>query len=52
LLFINKYLLFIPILFISDLFISDFMICERCGAEIYKYSTCRYCRRKVCNNCV
>jgi len=28
------------------------MICERCGAEIYKYSTCRYCHRKICNNCV
>jgi hypothetical protein len=28
------------------------MICERCHAEIYKYSTCRYCHRKICNNCV
>ena len=28
------------------------MSCERCKREIYKYVTCDYCGRKICNNCV
>lgn len=28
------------------------MICERCGKDIYKYSTCNYCKRKICSSCV
>lgn len=28
------------------------MICQRCGTEIYKYSTCNYCKRNICNNCI
>ena len=28
------------------------MMCERCRADIYKYSTCNYCKRKICINCV
>ncbi|MEM0094507.1 MAG: hypothetical protein QXF41_00215 [Candidatus Micrarchaeaceae archaeon] len=27
------------------------MLCERCGEKIYKYNTCNYCHRKICNNC-
>ncbi|MCL4381846.1 hypothetical protein M1614_02605 [Candidatus Marsarchaeota archaeon] len=28
------------------------MTCERCKTEIYKYLTCNYCSRKICNNCL
>lgn len=28
------------------------MLCERCGRDIYKYSTCNYCRKKICYSCV
>ena len=28
------------------------MICERCGAEIYRSDTCNYCNKKICNNCI
>lgn len=28
------------------------MLCERCSADIYKYEICRYCKRKICFNCV
>ncbi len=28
------------------------MLCERCSAEIYKHDLCRYCNRKICNNCI
>ena len=28
------------------------MICERCGKDIYKTSTCNYCKRKIGIECV
>lgn len=28
------------------------MLCERCGNNIYKYSVCDYCHRKICYSCV
>ncbi len=28
------------------------MLCERCGADIYKREVCRQCGRKMCTNCV
>ncbi|MCL5419998.1 MAG: hypothetical protein M1354_03945 [Candidatus Marsarchaeota archaeon] len=28
------------------------MLCERCGADIHKYESCRYCGKKICSNCI
>ena len=28
------------------------MLCARCGKTIYKYRTCNYCKRKICESCV
>ncbi|MDE1850646.1 MAG: hypothetical protein KGH54_02515 [Candidatus Micrarchaeota archaeon] len=28
------------------------MMCERCGKDIFKYSTCNYCKKKICVNCM
>ncbi|MDE1822956.1 MAG: hypothetical protein KGI00_02285 [Candidatus Micrarchaeota archaeon] len=28
------------------------MICARCSRDIYKFYTCNYCKRKVCNDCI
>ena len=26
--------------------------CERCKDEVFKYLSCDYCGRKICNNCI
>lgn len=26
--------------------------CERCKREIYRFETCNYCSRKICNACM
>jgi hypothetical protein len=28
------------------------MLCEKCSADVYKIETCRYCNKKICNDCV
>ena len=26
-------------------------VCERCKNETYRYESCNYCSRKICNSC-
>ncbi len=36
------------------LLLDDLMTlsCERCKDEVFKYLSCDYCSRKICNNCI
>ena len=28
------------------------MLCERCGRDMFKFETCDYCKKKICNDCM